>query len=72
MDLKARAPGTRWVPHVEEVHAEGSMAFVRSTWELEVAGQVKQRNRSLDVLHRRDGRWLIFRSINFPVTPPAG
>jgi ketosteroid isomerase-like protein len=65
-DLKARAPGTRWVPRVEEVHAEGSMAFVRSVWELDIAGKVTQRNRSLDVFHRHDGRWLILRSITYP------
>jgi ketosteroid isomerase-like protein len=65
-DLKTRAPGTRWVPRVEEVHAEGSMAIVRSVWELEVAGKVKARNRSLDVFHRHDGRWVILRSINYP------
>lgn len=71
-DLKARAPGTRWVPRVEEVHAEGGMAFVRSVWELDVAGKVKQRNRSLDVFHRRDGRWVILRSINYPEPAKAG
>jgi ketosteroid isomerase-like protein len=70
-DLKARAPGTRWVPRVEEVHAEGSMAFVRSVWELDVAGKVRQRNRSLDVFHRHDGRWAILRSINYPEPAPS-
>ena len=71
-DLKARAPGTRWVPRVEEVHAEGSMAFVRSVWELDVAGKVQQRNRSLDVFHRHDGRWSILRSINYPEAASPG
>ena len=71
-DLKSRAPGTRWVPRVEEVHAEGTMAFVRSVWELHVGAKVTQRNRSLDVFHRADGRWRILRSINFPETASAG
>ena len=65
-DLKSRAPGTRWVPRVEEVHAEGTMAFVRSVWELHVGAKVTQRNRSLDVFHYGDGHWRILRSINFP------
>ena len=65
-DLKSRAPDTRWVPRVEEVHAEGSMAFVRSVWELHVGARVTQRNRSLDVFHRQGGDWRILRSINFP------
>ena len=71
-DLKSRAPGTRWMPRVEEVHAEGTMAFVRSVWELHVGDKVMQRNRSLDVFHRIDGRWRILRSINFPEAAPAG
>lgn len=65
-DLKSRAPGTRWVPRVEEVHADGDMAFVRSVWELRVGDKVAQRNRSMDVFQRRDGRWRILRSINYP------
>ena len=72
-DFKTRAPGTTWRPRVEEVHAQGDMAFVRSVWELHVAGQgegapekIAQRNRSLDVFCKRDGRWRILRSINYP------
>ena len=65
-DLKSRAAGTRWVPRVEEVHAEGGMAIVRAVWELHVGDKVTQRNRSMDVFHQRDGRWRILRSINFP------
>jgi len=65
-DLKSRSPGTRWVPRVEEVHAEGGIAFVRAVWELHVGDKVTQRNRSMDVFHQRDGRWRILRSINYP------
>ena len=65
-DLKSRAPGTRWVPRVEEVHAEGRMAFVRSVWELRVGDRVTQRNRSMDVFVRQDSDWRILRSINYP------
>ena len=65
-DLKSRAPGTRWVPRVEEVHADGNTAFVRSMWELHVGDKVTQRNRSMDVFQRRDGHWNILRSINYP------
>ena len=65
-DLKSRAPGTRWVPRVEEVHAEGSMAFVRSVWELHVGDRVTQRNRSMDVFGRQGSEWRILRSINYP------
>ena len=65
-DLKSRAPGTRWVPRVEEVHAEGSMAIVRSVWELHVGDRITQRNRSMDVFHRQGGQWHILRSINYP------
>jgi ketosteroid isomerase-like protein len=65
-DLKSRMSGTRWVPQVEEVHAEGSTAFVRSMWELHVGDKVTQRNRSMDVFQRRDGHWSILRSMNYP------
>jgi ketosteroid isomerase-like protein len=70
-DLKARAAGTRWVPRVEEVHADGNTAFVRSMWELHVGDKVTQRNRSMDVFQRRDGRWNILRSINYPAKARA-
>jgi len=72
-DFKTRAPGTTWQPRLEEVRAQGELAFVRSTWELHVAGQgegaadtVKHRNRSVDILGRQDGRWRILRSFNYP------
>jgi ketosteroid isomerase-like protein len=70
-DLKSRAPGTRWVPRVEEVHAEGSMAIVRSVWELHVGERVTQRNRSMDVFHRQGSDWRILRSINYPEPAPT-
>jgi uncharacterized protein (TIGR02246 family) len=73
IDFRTRAPGTAWKPRVEEVRAQGDMAFVRSVWELHVVGQgagapgtITQRNRSLDVFCRQDGRWRIIRSINYP------
>ena len=69
-DLKSRAPGTRWVPRVEEVHAEGSMAIVRSVWELHVGQRVTQRNRSMDVFVRQGDDWRILRSINYPEKAP--
>jgi uncharacterized protein (TIGR02246 family) len=70
-DMKTRKPGTSWVPQVEEVYAEGKLAFVRSIWELRVSSepaqsQVKARNRSMDVLRKDDGKWHIIRSINYP------
>lgn len=64
-DLKSRAAGTRWVPRVEEVHADGNTAFVRAMWELHVGDKVTQRNRSMDVFQRRDGHWNILRSMNY-------
>jgi uncharacterized protein (TIGR02246 family) len=63
---------SEWVPHVDEIYAEGRTAFVRSIWELRVrehggAAIAKARNRSIDVLRRgEDGRWRIFRSLNYP------
>lgn len=71
-DFKTRAPGTEWVPTVQEVYAAGSLAFVRSVWEQRVRDadgrtEIKARNRSIDVLHLdQSGRWLIFRSLNYP------
>ncbi len=70
-DFRSRAAGTAWVPHVDEVHADGNLAFVRATWELRVpapggAPRVTERNRSLDILRQSDGRWRIIRSFNFP------
>ncbi len=72
-DFKTRTPGTTWKPRVEEVRAQGNMAFVRSVWELHVPGQgasapgrIAQRNRSIDVFCKQDGHWRIIRSINYP------
>jgi ketosteroid isomerase-like protein len=71
-DFRLRAKGTRWVPLVDEVYAEGNLAFVRATWELRVAAggdaarEVKARNRSLDILQLSGGAWHIIRSFNFP------
>jgi len=70
-DFKSRAPGVSWVPAVQEIHAEGRIAFVRSIWELHAVKdgkpQVIARNRSIDVLHiDGNGRWVIFRSMNYP------
>ena len=70
-DFRSRAAGTAWVPRVDEVYADGNLAFVRATWELRVptpggVPQVKERNRSLDILRLSEGRWRIIRSFNFP------
>ena len=71
-DFRSRKAGTTWVPLVDEVYAEGNLAFVRATWELRVtvAGgappQIKERNRSLDILRLSGGQWRIIRSFNFP------
>jgi ketosteroid isomerase-like protein len=69
-DFAARAPGTVWVPKIDEIYADGKLAFVRSRWELRVSSGgntvVKERNRSIDVLrHAADG-WKIIRSLNYP------
>lgn len=75
-DFRTRKPGSEWVPDVEEVFADGRVAFVRAIWELRVDGaggkkEVKGRNRSLDLLRLgSDGKWRIFRSMNYPETAP--
>ena len=71
-DFGARAPGSAWVPQVQEVYADGNLAFVRAHWEQVTTAAdgtrtVTARNRSLDVLRRdADGQWRIFRSMNYP------
>lgn len=71
-DFKSRKPGSQWVPTVEEVYADGRLAFVRAVWELRVTdadgkSESRARNRSLDVLRKSsDGKWRIFRSMNYP------
>jgi uncharacterized protein (TIGR02246 family) len=70
-DFATRTPGTTWVPHIEEVYAEGSVGFVRSIWELKVKSgtgetQTKARNRSVDILSKSSGTWRIIRSFNYP------
>jgi molybdate transport system substrate-binding protein len=65
-DFRNRPPGTAWVPKVEEVYADGNLAFVRSTWNLYVAGELKEHNRSVDILRLSQGQWRIIRSFNFP------
>jgi uncharacterized protein (TIGR02246 family) len=71
-DFAHRKPGTAWVPQIEEVHVEGPLAFVRSTWELRMKpasgeAEVKERNRSVDILSKASGSWHIIRSFNYPV-----
>lgn len=71
-DFATRKPGTTWVPTVEEVYADSHMAIVRAVWELRVQKPdgktaIGARNRSMDVLRlSKDGKWHIFRSINYP------
>ncbi|HLX25299.1 MAG TPA: substrate-binding domain-containing protein [Usitatibacter sp.] len=65
-DFRSRPPGTSWVPLVDEVHADGNLAFVRATWELRVAGVAKEHNRSVDILRLSQGQWRIIRSFTFP------
>ena len=70
-DFATRAPGTVWVPRIEEVYVEGTVAIVRSVWELKVKSgsgetQVKARNRSVDILSKGSGSWRIIRSFNYP------
>jgi uncharacterized protein (TIGR02246 family) len=75
-DFRTRKPGSVWVPDVEEVFADGRVAFVRAVWELRSAGagggkEVKGRNRSMDLLRSgQDGKWRIFRSMNYPEAAP--
>lgn len=72
-------PGSasEWVPMFEEFECSGDLAFVRSTWELRVprpdgSSAVDARNRSVDILRRSpDGKWRIFRSLNYPVVSKA-
>lgn len=71
-DFATKKPGTAWVPTVEEVYAGSHMAIVRAVWELRTQGPggktvIGARNRSMDVLRlSKDGKWHIFRSINYP------
>jgi uncharacterized protein (TIGR02246 family) len=70
-DFAKRQPGTEWVPEIEEVYTEGTVAIVRSVWKLRVKSasgevQVKARNRSVDILSKRSGNWRIIRSFNYP------
>ena len=71
-DFRTRKPGVVWRPQVEEVYADGNLAFVRARWErVELTPGVEERivavNRSIDVLRREpDGAWRIIRSMNYP------
>lgn len=70
-DFATRGPGTVWVPRIEEVYVEGTVAIVRSVWELKVKSgsaetEVKARNRSVDILSKGSGSWRIIRSFNYP------
>ena len=56
---------------VMNIFADGNLAFVRATWELVTVSsdgksEAKERNRALDILRAQDGRWVIFRSMNYP------
>jgi len=68
-DFRTRPPGASWVPVVDEVYADGNLAFVRATWRLHVGGAVKESNRSVDILRLSQGQWRIIRSFTFPEKP---
>ena len=76
-DFATRKPGTVWVPRMEEVYVEGTMAIVRSIWELKVKTgsaelEVKARNRSVDIFSKASGTWHIIRSFNYPEKAAPG
>ena len=76
-DFATRGPGTVWVPRIEEVYVEGTVAIVRSVWELKVKSgsaqtEVKARNRSVDILSKGSGSWRIIRSFNYPEKQGTG
>ena len=69
-DFESRKPGSKWVPIAEEVYAEGTMAIVRSRWELQMPDGkggilTKERNRGLDVFRWTKDGWRLIRSLNY-------
>lgn len=69
-DFKSRKPGSKWVPIAEEVYAEGTMAIVRSRWEMQMPDGkggilTKERNRGLDVFRWTKNGWRLIRSLNY-------
>lgn len=66
-----------WVPQFEEFECSGNLAFVRSTWILRQTGPSGKtedltKNRGIDLFRRsKDGKWKIFRSLNYPVDVPG-
>ena len=71
-DFKVDPPGTRWVGAPEECRIEGNMAVAIGHWENHVTAkgsvrtEVRMRIRSVDILHRKDGKWKIVRTLNYP------
>jgi ketosteroid isomerase-like protein len=69
-DFRVDPPGTRWEGVAEECRVEGNMAVVIGHWENQVTKkdsvEVRQRIRSVDILRRKDGKWKIVRTINYP------
>ena len=69
-DFASRKPGSKWVPIAEEIYAEGTMAIVRSRWELQMPDGkggilTKERNRGLDVFRWTPDGWRLIRSLNY-------
>lgn len=69
-DFASRKPGSKWVPIAEEIYAEGTMAIVRSRWELQSPDgkggiEAKERNRGLDVFKWTKDGWRLIRSLNY-------
>jgi ketosteroid isomerase-like protein len=69
-DFASRKPGSKWVPIAEEVYAEGTMAIVRSRWELQMPDGkggilTQERNRGLDVFKWTKDGWRLIRSLNY-------
>jgi ketosteroid isomerase-like protein len=69
-DFKSRKPGSKWVPIAEEVYAEGTMAIVRSRWEMQMPDGkggilTRERNRGLDVFKWTKDGWRLIRSLNY-------
>jgi uncharacterized protein (TIGR02246 family) len=74
-DFKTYSNGPTWLPHIEQIYADGALVVVVARWESvhkSPTGQVEvqYRIRSVDILTPTPGGLKIVHTVNYPLDPP--
>ena len=76
VDFKSRGQGATWLPHTEQVYADGALVVVIARWDYldkSPTGkvEVQYRIRSVDILTRTADGLKILHTVNYPLDPAS-